>query len=81
LKVDQSKIIPGDLLHILAARTLIRDLEEGKSFLHSKNSKVSSSVVQKEVLQLALKYKYAFLLISFILLTFMKKKKKKTCIF
>jgi len=54
--VDPTKVIQGNLLHTLAARTLIRDLEEGSSYLHSNNNRPNPSVVQEEIINLGIRY-------------------------
>jgi len=56
LPVDPTKVIQGNLLHTLAARTLIRDLEEGSSYLHSNNNRPNPSVVQEEIINLGIRY-------------------------
>ena len=56
--MNQERIIQGNLLHTLAARSLIRDLEEGSSFLHANSANPSTVSVRDEVIRLGTKYGY-----------------------
>ena len=53
--MNQERVIKGNLLHTLAARTLIRDLEEGNSYLHAKGA-ASAANVRNEVIRLGITY-------------------------
>ena len=55
LPVNQERVIKGNLLHTLAARALIRDLEEGNSYLHAKGA-ASAANVRNEVIRLGITY-------------------------
>ena len=56
--MNQERIIKGNLLHTLAARSLIRDLEEARSHLHSNSADPSTLSVKEEVIRLGTKYGY-----------------------
>jgi len=66
LPVNENNIIKGDLIHTLAARRLVRDLEEGTSYLHSDNPYPNPSLIKDEVIRLGKKYKLASKFTSFI---------------
>jgi len=66
LPIDSSKIIQGKLLHTLAARTLIRDLEEDSSYLHIGNATPPAGVVQDEIIRLGTTYGLASKHTSFL---------------
>jgi len=66
LPVDNIKIIQGKLLHTLAARTLIRDLEEGSSYLHIGNASPPAGVIQDEIIRLGTTYGLASKHTSFL---------------
>ena len=68
LPVNKERVIQGNLLHTLAARSLIRDLEEGSSFLHANSANPSAINVRDEVIRLGTKYGYGIIFCQLIFL-------------
>ena len=66
LPVDPAKAIRGKLIHTLAARAMIRDLEEGRSWMTELGYDVKSARVKEEIVRLGTKYQLASLHTSFI---------------
>ena len=72
LPLCKEQIIKGKLIHTLAARTLIRDLEDGTSFLHLKKdgSKASTTnlagKVREEIIRLGIDHQLASAHTSFV---------------
>ena len=66
LPVDPSKKIVGKLIHTLAARAMIRDLEEGRSWMSKMGFNAQSPQVKSEIVRLGTKYQLASLYTSFI---------------
>uniref|UniRef100_A0A7S4NVN2 von Willebrand factor A domain-containing protein 5A n=1 Tax=Paramoeba aestuarina TaxID=180227 RepID=A0A7S4NVN2_9EUKA len=66
LPVDVNKTIRGKLIHTLAARSMIRDLEEGSSWMSELGYDVKSARVKDEIVRLGTKYQLASLHTSFI---------------
>jgi hypothetical protein len=55
------------MIHTLAAKKLIRDLEEGKSYLHGRHGGfVHSSLVNREIVKLGVKYGLVSTLTSYV---------------
>lgn len=59
-KFDLEATIKGNLIVKLAAKSMIRDLEENRSFMHDPKGhlKVHKDLIQKEILKLSLGYLY-----------------------
>ena len=55
LEPTPEDVFDGKVLHTMAARELIRDLEEGRSFMHSKG-RPSEAEVSHEIVRLGVKY-------------------------
>ena len=51
---DLRRITPGNYIHKLAAKSLIRDLEEGRSYLHD-NKKPPQVDIEKQITELSIK--------------------------
>ena len=66
LPVDPSKSIHGKLIHTLAARAMIRDLEEGRSWMSELGYDQNSSQVKQEIVRLGTKFQLASQHTSFI---------------
>ena len=66
LPVDPTKAIRGKLIHTLAARSMIRDLEEGRSWMTELGYDVKSARVKEEIVRLGTKYQLTSLHTSFI---------------
>jgi len=66
IPVDQSKVIKGNLLHKLAARVLIRDLEEGTSVFHSQSLPNIEEFAKTEIIRLGTTYSLVSKYTSFI---------------
>ena len=66
LPVDLSKLMKGKLIHTLAARTLIRDLEEGRSWITQLGYGTNSLEVKQEIIRLGTKYQLVSQFTSFI---------------
>eukprot|EP00053_Salpingoeca_punica_P017620 m.170064 g.170064 ORF g.170064 m.170064 type:complete len:931 (+) comp17248_c0_seq2:123-2915(+) len=56
----------GKVLHTLAARELIRDLEEGRSFMHKDGAAAHESAVKAEIVRLGVTYKLTSSQTSFV---------------
>jgi len=67
LPVEQTS---GGVVHRLAARTLIRDLEEGSSHLHRRAIKPSQEQVKQEIINLGLQFNLASKYTSFVAVQF-----------
>ncbi|CAG8784462.1 444_t:CDS:2, partial [Acaulospora morrowiae] len=65
-----SVTLQGSKIHTLAARKLIQDLEDGKSFLHAhpkfEGKNIGISLVKKHIIDLAIKYNIASRYTSFL---------------
>jgi hypothetical protein len=44
-KVNLEQVVPGDWICKLAAKSLIKDLEENRSYLHDKNGKLIEGTI------------------------------------
>jgi hypothetical protein len=66
LPVDRAKKTSGKLIHTLASREMIRDLEEGRSWMTKKGYDAKSSQVKAEIVKLGLRYQLASLYTSYL---------------
>eukprot|EP00294_Goniomonas_avonlea_P013028 CAMPEP_0114548258 /NCGR_PEP_ID=MMETSP0114-20121206/4886_1 /TAXON_ID=31324 /ORGANISM="Goniomonas sp, Strain m" /LENGTH=678 /DNA_ID=CAMNT_0001732837 /DNA_START=15 /DNA_END=2048 /DNA_ORIENTATION=- len=67
LPVEAAEVYHGDVVHRLAARTLIRDLEEGASHLHRAGARMpTDSEVKAEVVRLGVAFNLASKHTSFV---------------
>jgi hypothetical protein len=60
IHLNPNELIEGNLFHKLAAKKLIRDLEEGRSYLHEDNGSIkkgkSEKDIKEEIISLSTKY-------------------------
>ncbi|GMH43270.1 hypothetical protein BSKO_11192 [Bryopsis sp. KO-2023] len=54
LVVDQESCLEGDIVHAMAAKLIVRDLEEGCSLMHE--AKVDQETIDVEVIELSCRY-------------------------
>eukprot|EP00042_Codosiga_hollandica_P058189 m.873868 g.873868 ORF g.873868 m.873868 type:complete len:910 (+) comp59792_c0_seq2:158-2887(+) len=68
LKANPSDYIQGELIHTLAARHLIRDFEEGTSYMHAREGphRPSAQAVVEQIVTLGCKYQLASKHTSFV---------------
>ena len=68
LEANAADYITGDLIHKMAARYMIRDLEEGTSYLHSLKgtASVTSDTIKSEIVRLGVQHQLASKHTSFV---------------
>jgi len=66
IPVEPERTITGNLLHTMAARSMIRDLEEGRSWLQQTGYSRSSTEVRNEVVRLGTTYQLVSSRTSFV---------------
>jgi len=70
MKIDTKLALKGDMLHKLAAKRLIKDLEEGRSYFHDENGKLlnfkSQDDVKAEIIKLSTSYSVLSVYTAFI---------------
>lgn len=64
--IQTSVVFETDVIHKIAARELIRDLEEGRSSLHDNGAEPSDSVLKDQLVMLGVKYQIASSETSFV---------------